>query len=54
MKKTVFQSLLLTAGLLLAATALSAAPKTADTGWKPSPNNARKADHIYFDTAEGQ
>ena len=49
MKKTILLSL-----LLLAATALNAAPKTDDTGWKPSPNNARKADHIYFDTAEGQ
>ena len=45
MKKTVFRSLLLTAGLLLAAITLNAAP---------SPNNARLKDRIYFDTAEGQ
>ena len=45
MKKTVFRSLLLTAGLLLAAITLGAAP---------SPNNARLKDRIYFDTAEGQ
>ena len=45
MKKTVLQSLLLTAGLLLEAITLGAAP---------SPNNARLKDRIYFDTAEGQ